>query len=151
MVTLRELISRFTEWLAKQDESRGKWENPLAKLTGREFYSLAGVATFGLLLLMVVAWRSGVNAGVGQLPYRTGGTASNTSGTPSYAPAAGNDMSQTAAVPRSSPDANSGAPAQVNAMAPPPAQAAPMASASALADPVASASPQTSPGGPPSP
>ena len=73
MVTVRELIERFTAWLAKLDESRGKWENPLAKLTGREFYALTGVAAFALLLMLAVAWRSGVNAGQGALPYRAAG------------------------------------------------------------------------------
>lgn len=87
MVTLHELIDRVTTRLATLDESRGKWENPLAKLTGREFYALAGVAAFALVLMLLVAWRSGVNAGVGQLPYRAPGSPTNIGGTSAYAPA----------------------------------------------------------------
>lgn len=97
MVTLRELIERFTAWLAKLDESRGKWDNPLAKLTGREFYALAGVATLAVMLMLLVAWRSGVNAGVGQLPYRAAGSATNTGGTSAYAPTIQSDLSAQAA------------------------------------------------------
>jgi len=69
-MVLVELVSRFTDWLARLDEERGKVENPAARLTGREFYALAGLATIALVLLVAIAWRSGVNAGVGQLPYR---------------------------------------------------------------------------------
>jgi|GEM_PF-6299478 len=91
------LIDRITAWLAKLDERRGKWQNPLARLTGREFYALAGLAALGLVLLLLVAWRSGVNAGVGQLPYRAVGRATNTGGTASYAPIVGNDLSSQSA------------------------------------------------------
>ncbi|MGH7661156.1 MAG: hypothetical protein ACRENA_09630 [Vulcanimicrobiaceae bacterium] len=93
MVTLRELIDRFTTWLASLDETRGKWENPLAKLTGREFYALAGVTTLALVLMLMVAWRSGVNAGVGQLPYKAAASTTNTGGTSAYAPTVQNDIS----------------------------------------------------------
>lgn len=93
MVTLRELIDRFTAWLAKLDESRGKWENPLAKLTGREFYALTGVAAFALVLMLLVAWRSGVNAGQGQLPYRAAAPVTHGEGTPAYAQSIQSDLS----------------------------------------------------------
>jgi hypothetical protein len=33
------------------------------------------MAALGLVLLLLVAWRSGVNAGAGQLPYRAVGSA----------------------------------------------------------------------------
>jgi len=81
-----ELVSRFTAWLARLDEQRGKVENPAARLTGREFYALAGVATLVLVLIVAIAWRSGVDAGVGQLPYRAAGHVTNTGGSSAYAP-----------------------------------------------------------------
>lgn len=108
MVTLRELIERFTAWLAKLDESRGKWANPLAKLTGREFYALAGVGAVALVLLLLVAWRSGVNAGVGQLPYRAAGSATNTGGTAAYAPTVENDLSAESIPTGAAREANAG-------------------------------------------
>lgn len=111
MVTLRELIERFTAWLAKLDESRGKWDNPLAKITGREFYALCGVAALALVLMLLVAWRSGVNAGQGQLPYRAAGSATNTGGTSAYAPTVQNDLSaQSAAAGPPTQSANAGSP-----------------------------------------
>jgi hypothetical protein len=113
MVTLRELIERFTAWLAKLDESRGKWQNPLAKLTGREFYALAGVTAIALALMLLVAWRSGVNAGVGQLPYRAAGSATNTGGTSAYAPTIQSDLSaQSANAGTVTQSANAGSPPQ---------------------------------------
>jgi len=85
-------IERFTAWLADLDQRRGAWENPLARLTGREFYAAAALATLGIVLLMVVAWRTGVNAGVGQLPYRAPGAAVQTGGSAAYAPTVEGDL-----------------------------------------------------------
>ncbi|MBV8424253.1 MAG: hypothetical protein JO349_03615, partial [Candidatus Eremiobacteraeota bacterium] len=74
-------ITRFKNWLADIDARRGEIENPIARLTGREFYALVAGAAVVVILLLMVAWRSGVNAGAGQLPYRMNGAATNTGGT----------------------------------------------------------------------
>jgi len=81
-----DLVSRLTAWLARLDEQRGKVANPVARLTGREFYALAGVAAVVLVLILAIAWRSGVDAGVGQLPYRAAGYGTTAAGNSAYAP-----------------------------------------------------------------
>lgn len=91
-MTGMDLVSRFTAWLAKLDEQRGQLDNPLARLTGREFYAAAAAAVLAVVLLLAIAWRSGVNAGVGQLPYRGPGAATNTGGTAAYAPTIEGDI-----------------------------------------------------------
>jgi hypothetical protein len=88
------LLSRFAAWLALLDERQGKLENPIARLSGREFYAFATAAVFAMVLLLAIAWRSGVNAGVGQLPYRAAGHSVNTGGSSAYAPTVQGDLSQ---------------------------------------------------------
>lgn len=85
-----ELVSRFTAWLAHLDEQRGKIENPAARLTGREFYALAATGLLAVLLVVAIAWRSGVNMGVGSLPYRAAAARASTAAAGSaYVPADG--------------------------------------------------------------
>jgi hypothetical protein len=96
MMTM-SLLSRFTAWLAELDERQGKLENPIARLTGREFYACAAAAMFAIVLVMAIVFRFGVNAGVGSLPYRAAGHATTTSGTSAYAPGVQSDLSQTSA------------------------------------------------------
>lgn len=51
--------------------------------------ALYGVALAALLVVVaviVVAWRSGLSAGNGQLPYRAYGTTTDTGGSSAYAP-----------------------------------------------------------------
>src|SRR5579872_299226 len=112
MVTLRELIDRFTTWLAKLDETRGKWDNPLATLTGREFYALAGLTALALVLVLAVAWRSGVNAGQGALPYKAAGSTTSAGGTSAYAQNVQSDLSAQAQTQPQTQSASAAAPPQ---------------------------------------
>ena len=86
------LLSRFTAWLAELDERQGKLENPIARLTGREFYAFATAAVFAIALVMAIVFRFGVNAGVGSLPYRAASHSAVTGASSAYAPVVQGDV-----------------------------------------------------------
>jgi hypothetical protein len=72
-------LSKLRAWLARMDERRGRLDNPVARLTGRELYALLTGVVIVVVLLLMVAWRSGVNTGTSRLPYRAAAAATGTS------------------------------------------------------------------------